>query len=58
MTIAAKREARAGWLLVAPGFLLYLLFALIPVVVTLGFSLTQIDSLTWQVDLVGIDNLL
>jgi len=58
MTIAAKREARAGWLMVAPGFLLYLLFALIPVVVTLGFSLVQIDRFTWQVDFVGADNFL
>jgi multiple sugar transport system permease protein len=58
MKIAAKREARAGWLMVAPGFLLYLLFALIPVVVTLGFSLMQIDRFTWQVDFVGADNFL
>jgi ABC-type sugar transport system permease subunit len=54
----ASREARAGWLFVAPGFLLYLLFALIPVLVTLGFSLTQIDRFTWQIDFVGIDNFL
>lgn len=52
----AAREARAGVVFAAPGFLLYLLFALIPVLVTLGFSLTQIDRFTWQVDFVGADN--
>ena len=54
----AAQEARAGWLFVAPGFLLYLLFTLIPVMVTLGFSLTQIDRFTWHIDFVGIENFL
>jgi multiple sugar transport system permease protein len=55
---ASAQEARAGWLFVAPGFLLYLVFTLVPVVITLGFSLTQIDRFTWHIDFVGINNFL
>jgi ABC-type sugar transport system permease subunit len=52
----AAREARAGWALAAPGLLLYALFALIPVLATLVFSLTEIDRFTWHTDFVGFDN--
>ena len=55
---ASAQEAGAGWLFVAPGFLLYLVFTLVPVVITLGFSLTQIDRFTWHIDFVGINNFL
>ncbi len=56
MSKIAAREARAGWSLAAPGLLLYLLFALLPVLVTIGFSVTEIDRFTWKTDFVGFDN--
>jgi ABC-type sugar transport system permease subunit len=49
-------EARAGWLFVAPAFLLYTAFLLVPVVAALAFSVTEVDRFTWETDFVGLDN--
>ena len=49
-------EARAGWLFVAPAFLLYVAFLLVPVLAALMFSVTEVDRFTWQTDFVGLDN--
>jgi ABC-type sugar transport system permease subunit len=56
MTAPWARKPVAGLLFAAPGFVLYLLFVLVPVVATLAFSLMQIDRFTWDVDYVGLEN--
>ena len=53
-----QRETPAAWLFVAPGFLLYFAFTLVPVVATLAFSVTEVDRFTWSVDFVGLENFL
>jgi len=49
-------EARAAYLFAAPAFMFYAAFALLPVLATLLFSLTEIDRFTWAVSFVGLDN--
>jgi len=53
-----QREAASAWLFVAPSFLLYFAFTLVPVVATLVFSVTEVDRFTWSVDFVGLENFL
>jgi ABC-type sugar transport system permease subunit len=50
------RKPVAGLLFAAPGFVLYLLFVLVPVLATLAFSLMQIDRFSWEADYVGLEN--
>jgi len=50
------RKPVAGLLFAAPGFALYLLFVLVPVLATLAFSVMQIDRFTWQTEYVGLEN--
>ncbi len=52
-----RQEAWAGYGFLAPAYVLYLLFALLPAIATLAFSLMSIDRFTWTFDFVGLDNL-
>lgn len=45
-----------AWLFVAPAFLLYVAFLLIPVLAALGFSVTEVDRFTWGTTFVGLRN--
>ena len=56
MVSLGARKPVAGLLFAAPGFALYLLFVLVPVLVTLAFSLMQIDRFTWDTEYVGLEN--
>src|SRR5207249_4173422 len=56
MTAFLARKPVAGLLFAAPGFVLYLLFVLVPVVATLAFSVMQIDRFNWDSEFVGLDN--
>lgn len=51
-------ERASAYLFLAPGFILYLLMALVPALATLAFSLTEVDRFTWEVSFAGADNLL
>ncbi len=50
-------EAWAGFGFLVPAYLLYILFALLPVFATLAFSLTSVDRFTWSMEFVGLENL-
>jgi multiple sugar transport system permease protein len=52
-----RREAWAGYGFIVPAYVLYILFALLPTLATLAFSLTSIDRFTWTFEYVGLDNL-
>jgi multiple sugar transport system permease protein len=56
-TTIERREAWAGYGFLAPAYVLYVLFALLPAIATLGFSLTSVDRFTWNFEFVGLDNL-
>ncbi len=51
-----RREAAAGYAFLAPAYVLYVLFALLPALATLCFSLTSVDRFTWTFEFVGLDN--
>lgn len=51
-------EARAAFWFLAPGYGLYLLFALIPALATVIFSLAYIDRYTWSFEYVGLENII
>ena len=51
-------ERASAYLFLAPGFVLYLLMALVPALATLAFSLTEVDRFTWEISFAGADNLL
>jgi len=51
-----RREARAAYLFTAPAFIFYFAFALVPVLATLVFSLTEIDRFTWDISFIGLGN--
>lgn len=54
----ARAQARAAFWFLLPGYALYLLFVLIPALATMAFSLLYLDRYTWNVDFVGLDNIL
>jgi multiple sugar transport system permease protein len=51
-----RLESRAAYLFAAPAFLFYLGFALVPLLATLVFSLSEIDRFTWDISFVGLGN--
>lgn len=53
---AARRETLVALGFVAPSCILYVLFALLPVIAIAVFSFTAIDRFTWHVDFAGLDN--
>ena len=53
-----RAEARAAFWFVLPGYSLYLLFAFLPALATVVFSLTYLDRYTWHIQFVGLDNII
>lgn len=58
MTVARRREARAAFGFLLPGYTAYLLFALLPGLAALTLSLSQVDRLAGTYDFVGLENYL
>jgi len=56
MTQLRQRERRAAWAFLAPAYLIYLLFLLLPLIAALLLSVLQVDRLTLATDYVGLEN--
>ena len=46
MATLRQRERRAAWAFLAPAYLIYLLFLLVPLLAALLLSVLQVDRLT------------
>ncbi len=53
---AARREALVAFGFLVPAYILYILFALLPVMAIMVFSFAAIDRFNWNVDFAGLDN--
>ncbi len=56
MATLRQRERRAAWAFLAPAYLIYLLFLLVPLLAALLLSVLQVDRLTLATDYVGLAN--
>jgi multiple sugar transport system permease protein len=51
-----QRESRAAWAFLAPAYLIYLLFLLLPLIAALLLSVLEVNRLTLDAEYVGADN--
>lgn len=56
MATLRQRERRAAWVFLAPAYLIYLLFLLVPLLVALLLSVLQVDRLSLATEYVGVAN--
>ncbi len=56
MATLKAREARAGFLFVAPAYVLYLIFLAIPLVASFGLSVFEVDRIRMDFEYVGLEN--
>ena len=56
MATLIQRERRAAWAFLAPAYLIYLLFLLVPLLAALLLSVLQVDRLTLATEYVGLAN--
>src|SRR6185437_11746066 len=56
MATLKQREMRAAYAFLLPSYAIYLLFLAIPLLLSLGLSVLDIDRVTLAPDFVGLDN--
>lgn len=56
MATLKAREARAGFLFMAPAYVLYLIFLAIPLVASFGLSVFEVDRIRMDFEYVGLEN--
>lgn len=56
MSVLSRKEAQAGYLFLAPAYVLYVLFIALPLVAALALSVVDLNRLTLDVTYVGWEN--
>ena len=56
MSVLSRREALAGYMFLAPAYVLYALFIALPLVAALMLSVLQVNRLTLDITFVGLKN--
>lgn len=56
MSLLSRKEARAGYLFMAPAYVLYIMFIALPLVAALALSVLDLDRLTLNLTYVGWKN--